>query len=342
MSVYVVVRVCVCVRGFVYVVCIVSFSGIAVSAGSQFAPFPRVDDDTVYLTERYDTKSFSYLVPLREEGTHTITFKFSEVYFDQPNQKVFDVKVGGTTVIKQLDIFAAVGGRGIPHDEYVEVERSGETVYINGWAASEDAWDISSQQLLIDFVLLPGLDNPKVNAIVIHKGSVDSVPKLKPVPVPDNNEPIHHVHHSGISGGDDVSSEYRHLETVEAPGQEDDFDDIIFDQSRSDGSGIRVLLTVTVGGSILIVALYCFVSKPAKVPYCPKTVKGDIPLSPKKGGGGKKMGDIRRVDKQGDLICETTGGESETKTTGSGEDTDRKTEVEGGGKRMKKVGGKKL
>ena len=44
----------------------------------------------------------------------------SEVYFNAPNMKVFDIVLNGDlTVVSDLDIFEKVG-RGVAHDEYVE------------------------------------------------------------------------------------------------------------------------------------------------------------------------------------------------------------------------------
>lgn len=48
-----------------------------------------------------------------------LVLKFSEVYFNEPNQKVFDVVLNKEHVIvSDLDLFAKVG-RGVAYDEVV-------------------------------------------------------------------------------------------------------------------------------------------------------------------------------------------------------------------------------
>ena len=75
----------------------------------------------VYHTERFGQNSgFKYEVPVTEDGTYTLILKFSEVYFQEPEQKIFDVKLGNTKVVHDLDIFGKVYSRGIPYDEFVE------------------------------------------------------------------------------------------------------------------------------------------------------------------------------------------------------------------------------
>jgi len=48
--------------------------------------------------------------------------KFSEVYFDMPNEKVFDVYLGQTALIPGLDILLRAGAKLLPHDEFFDIE----------------------------------------------------------------------------------------------------------------------------------------------------------------------------------------------------------------------------
>ena len=54
----------------------------------------------VYHCERWG-ENFSYNIPFPEEQNshYTLVLKFSECYFWEPGMKVFDVKIGDTTVL---------------------------------------------------------------------------------------------------------------------------------------------------------------------------------------------------------------------------------------------------
>lgn len=77
------------------------------------------NDHILYQTERYHTNTFGYDLPVHTDGDYVLVLKFSEVYFNEPDQKVFDVTLNHEhTVVSDLDIFDKVG-RGIAHDEYI-------------------------------------------------------------------------------------------------------------------------------------------------------------------------------------------------------------------------------
>lgn len=46
------------------------------------------DDMMLYQTERYHTSSFTYDIPLHEEGDYVLITKYAEVYFQHPGGKV--------------------------------------------------------------------------------------------------------------------------------------------------------------------------------------------------------------------------------------------------------------
>ena len=77
-------------------------------------------DQDVYQTERWHSDTFTYSLPIKEEGDYVIILKFSEVYFTKSEEKVFDIALGRKTVIKNLDIFSVVG-KLQAYDEYLEV-----------------------------------------------------------------------------------------------------------------------------------------------------------------------------------------------------------------------------
>ena len=48
-------------------------------------------DQEVYQTERWSNEDFYYNIPVKSEGKYVVIFKFSEVYFNAPGEKIFDV-----------------------------------------------------------------------------------------------------------------------------------------------------------------------------------------------------------------------------------------------------------
>nr|CAG4635524.1 EOG090X081J [Artemia franciscana] len=76
-----------------------SSSGIASDFGKQFLVFGRVSqsDSVLYQTEKYDSDTFGYDVPLDGDGDYVLVLKFSEVYFNSPGAKdvVYAVNCGG-------------------------------------------------------------------------------------------------------------------------------------------------------------------------------------------------------------------------------------------------------
>jgi len=109
-------------------------------------------------------------MPTNQDAQYTLILKFSEVYFQEPGQKVFDVKIGSTPVIRNLDIFDKLTSRGIPYDEFIDLKIQGGKVFANG-AEAKDA--LKNGKLTIDFVQGPA-DNPKVNAIVLVEGGKEN------------------------------------------------------------------------------------------------------------------------------------------------------------------------
>ena len=73
---------------------------------------------------------------------------------------------GEHSVIDELDIFANVG-RATAHDEYVPFQIKNGRLVVKGRSSSY------SGKLTVTFQRIDHRDNPKVNALIIWKGSVD-------------------------------------------------------------------------------------------------------------------------------------------------------------------------
>lgn len=136
--------------------------------GSQF-DIKLTSDQDLYQTERWAGEDLVYTVPLQKTivGKHVLVFKFSEVYFNSANDKVFDVLIGDYTVLRKLDIFYKVG-KATAFDEFVEFDVRDNKVYVEG---KEAPGAIKDQKIKITFKK-GERDNPKINAFMLVKGTL--------------------------------------------------------------------------------------------------------------------------------------------------------------------------
>ena len=130
-------------------------------------------DTALYQTERYtNSENLVYEIPLtkgQEDGHYVLVLKFSEVYFGSAGQKVFDVALGSSTILSDVDIYSKVG-KFAPYDEFIEFDVKNKVLLYHGEKV-ESA--ISSRGALVLKFLRGKADNPKVNAIVLVKGTLD-------------------------------------------------------------------------------------------------------------------------------------------------------------------------
>jgi hypothetical protein len=85
---------------------------------STGAAIANTANDAVYQTERFG--DFSYSVPV-ENGKHSVTLKFAEIYFGAAGQRVFDVKAEGKLVLDNFDVFQFAGGKNVARDKVLSV-----------------------------------------------------------------------------------------------------------------------------------------------------------------------------------------------------------------------------
>ncbi|KAH8740866.1 transmembrane protein [Cryptosporidium ryanae] len=156
--------------------------GVNTDSGKNLSPFPLVEDDIVYHTERYTMeKSLQYMVKLENlnPGKFTIVLKFSEIHFREVGKKTFSISIGNVLFKQKLDIFKEVG-YGVPLEEYVECEYDGNKITLNGIEVTQG---FSKKEMLLIVALFKQEDNPKINAIVVYQGPASQVPKIeKPQP----------------------------------------------------------------------------------------------------------------------------------------------------------------
>jgi hypothetical protein len=130
----------------------------------------NTEDMDLYQTERWHSDTFTYSMPVKTQGKYILILKFSEVYFGNKGEKVFDIAIGKKIVIKDVDIFERVG-KAAAHDEFVEFELKDDKVYINR-SEVPGAYDSKSKQLKVRFVK-GSKDNPKINAILLYRGDIN-------------------------------------------------------------------------------------------------------------------------------------------------------------------------
>jgi len=142
--------------------------GVSSDHGLSFS-IRNTDDEILYQTERWSSSTLTYSIPLKTHanGRYVLILKFSEVYFNRKGEKVFNVALGKENVIHNLDIFSKVG-KAEAYDEYLELEiKNRQVFYKNKLCKSA----VEGDKLIINF-MKGSADNPKINAIVLLKGSL--------------------------------------------------------------------------------------------------------------------------------------------------------------------------
>jgi PKD repeat protein len=113
------------------------------------------DDDTLYQTECYTgSGDLDYALAL-EDGEYRVTLRFAEIYFENTDQRVFDVEVEGSDVVSDLDVVEAAG------DDFTAYDVTTTVTVTDG---------------TLDVSLSKQIQNPKISALLIERvGTSDSV-----------------------------------------------------------------------------------------------------------------------------------------------------------------------
>lgn len=96
--------------------------------GSTANPIANTTDDALYQTYRFG--NCSYNLPV-DNGNYEVVLKFAEVYFNNANARKFNVQIEGSTVISNLDIWTAAGGKDKAYDQIFTVPVTDGTLNIN-------------------------------------------------------------------------------------------------------------------------------------------------------------------------------------------------------------------
>jgi len=126
-------------------------------------------DKEIYQTERWSTEDLIYNLPLKKDGKYVLVLKFSEVYFNNKGEKIFDFKIGDETILEKIDIYEKVG-KNNAYDEFVEFELKNKKIYVDGKEAA-NGYDSDEKLIKLTFVKKDA-DNPKVNALLIVRGTL--------------------------------------------------------------------------------------------------------------------------------------------------------------------------
>ncbi len=114
----------------------------AISTSNVADPAPQ----QVYQSERFG--NFSYTVPnLVPDSPYTVRLDFAEIYWNAPNERLFNVLINGDPVLTNFDVFAQAGG---------------EDIAISRRFACQSS---SAGQVVIQFVSIR--DNAKVSGIEV-------------------------------------------------------------------------------------------------------------------------------------------------------------------------------
>ena len=101
-------------------------------------------DDALFQTERYG-KQLDYDIPVAN-GDYTVNLSFAEIYWNQANQRVFDVKAEDKLVLDNVDVHVGAGGKNI---------------------AMEKSFNVTVQDGVLNLDLTASVNNVKISGIEI-------------------------------------------------------------------------------------------------------------------------------------------------------------------------------
>lgn len=214
------------------------YNGGESSAFGEKQKIKYTEDKEVYHTERWSKDNLEYSIPINGEGSFVIILQFSEVYFSSKGEKIFDVEINGIKVLIDLDIFEKVG-KNSALEEYITIKIIKGELYIKNEKANFDG-----KNLQISFV--KGLhDNPKINGIVIVKGTLEDTNYNEYMDILENEEKIKIIN----------ERKHRDFHRMSKSIDYEDFEDDFIDDGRFNLSGNGIF---SIKGFILIILIIGF------------------------------------------------------------------------------------
>jgi Malectin domain/Domain of unknown function (DUF1929)/PKD domain len=101
-------------------------------------------DPVVYQSERYGASTYQFSVP---NGSYNITLKFAEIFWTSPGQRLFNVAINGTQVLRNFDIVAAAGAPFTAVDKIFEATASGGKITVQFTSGLADLPKISAIEI---------------------------------------------------------------------------------------------------------------------------------------------------------------------------------------------------
>ena len=101
-------------------------------------PVTNTADPELYTQQRYGKEGMAFRVAGLPNGPAKVTLGFDEAYFDHAGARIFDVKVNGVTVLKNLDIYALAGGKDRVWTTTVETQVTDGTVVVEPGTVTTD------------------------------------------------------------------------------------------------------------------------------------------------------------------------------------------------------------
>ena len=131
--------------------------------------FKNTKDKEIYQTERWSSENLMYNLPLKKDGKYVLVLKFSEVYFNNKGEKMFDFKIGDETILENIDIYDKVG-KNNAYNEFIEFELKNNKIFVEGKEAV-NGYDPDENKIKLTFVKKDA-DNPKINGLLIVRGTL--------------------------------------------------------------------------------------------------------------------------------------------------------------------------
>ncbi|VEP17378.1 conserved hypothetical protein [Hyella patelloides LEGE 07179] len=117
--------------------------------GQLYATTAGIDstrDDPLLQTERFG-QNFSYAIPV-ENGNYQVNLGFAEIYWNESNQRIFDLEIENELVIDDLDIYAEAGGKNEALEKSFSVEVQDGTLNLD-FSTTIDSAKISTIEVVM-------------------------------------------------------------------------------------------------------------------------------------------------------------------------------------------------